>query len=157
MLKTRFWIDALIFTWFLFALEPNITGDSLHEWLSIIAVAVLIIHFLFHWDWFLRTTTKFFQNLLHVSRLNYIVILIVFIGFVTIITSGLMISETVSPIIGLYVASGRGWRKIHELSADLTLIAVGVHFALHWDWVKNTFTKLIIQPVFKSKTKIEET
>lgn len=148
MLRTRFWIDVFIFGGFLIALEPHATGTPLHEWLTVSAFAFLIVHFLFHWDWFLRTTVSFFKNLFHISRLNYVLAIVVFIGFIAIITSGLMISESVSPTIGLYLDAGRGWEKIHELAANLTLLAVALHFALHWDWIRNTFGKIIIEPLF---------
>ncbi|HNK64355.1 MAG TPA: DUF4405 domain-containing protein [Anaerolineales bacterium] len=158
MLRTRFWIDVFIFGGFLIALEPHSTGTPLHEWLTLSAFSVLIVHFLFHWEWFLRTTTKFFQNLFHISRLNYVLAIVVFVGFITIITSGLMISESVSPTIGLYLDAGRGWGKIHELAANLTLLAVALHFALHWDWIRNTFVKIILDPLFgrKSQNVVQE-
>ena len=157
MLKTRFWIDVFIFLGFLIALEPHFTGKPLHEWLTVTAAGTLIVHFLFHWDWFLRTSSGFFRNLFHISRLNYLIAIVIFIGFIAIITSGLMISRTFLPALGLHADGGRGWKSIHELASDLTLLAVALHFALHWDWIRNTFAQAVIQPFRKTSSAKQET
>jgi len=149
MLKTRFWIDLLNFTVFLIALEPNFTGESLHEWITMAFCATLIIHFLFHWDWFMRITTTFLKNPYHISRVNHILAVLVFLGFTTIITSGLMISGNFLPTFGLHADPTRGWKSVHELAANLTLIMVAMHFALHWDWIKNTFKRIFLRPFVK--------
>ena len=152
MLRTRFWLDVFIFAGFLIAMEPHMTGKPLHEWLTISAVLTLIVHFLFHWEWFIRTSTSFMKNLFHISRLNYLLAIVLFVGFVTLITSGLMISRSVSPTLGLYFDTGIGWEKIHNLSANLILLVVAFHVALHWDWLRNTFVKIILDPFMKNKT-----
>lgn len=153
MLKTRFWLDVINFIGFLIALEPHFTGESLHEWITMSAVATLIVHFLFHWDWFLQITARFSKNIFHISRLNYIIAILGFIGFTTIITSGLMISRSFLPTFGLHVDATRGWKSIHELAANLTLAVIALHFALHWDWVRNTFVRIFVDPFRKRKSK----
>ena len=145
-LKTNFWLDLLIFAGFLAALQPRMTGIAVHEWFTLAATATLIIHVLLHWDWVVGVTKKFFSNTFHISRLNYIVNLLLFMGFVTVITSGLAISRSVLPTFGLQIDASRTWRGIHNLSSNLTLLLVAVHFALHWSWVKNTFVRLLVKP-----------
>lgn len=141
-LKTNFWLDVSIFIGFLVALEPRMTGFAIHEWFTVASVSTLIIHFLLHWDWFIKMTKKFATNFWHSSRLNYILSILIFVGFITIITSGLMISQNVLPFFGFTHNLGGSWRGIHNLTSNLTFILVAVHVALRWDWVKNTFTKL---------------
>jgi hypothetical protein len=142
--KIRFWLDLFIFTGFLIALEPHFTGMQLHEWLTISGVGTLIIHFLFHWDWLIKTTIKFFKNLFHISRLNYLIAVAIFIGFISIITSGLMISKSFLPYFGFNIVESRGWDSIHELASNLTLLLVALHFALHWDWILKTFSQIFM-------------
>jgi uncharacterized protein DUF4405 len=145
-LKTNFFVDLLGFVGFLIALEPRMTGTTIHEWFTLAGTATLILHFLIHWDWFINVSKRFFKNIFHISRLNYILAVLVFIGFVTIIASGLMISQSVLPLFGLSRPTGFAWREIHSLSTNLTLLLVAVHFALHWDWVKNAFKRVVLKP-----------
>ena len=145
-LKTNFWLDAFILAGFLVALQPRMTGISIHEWFTLAATATLIVHVLLHWDWVIGITKKFFSNLFHISHLNYLVDGLLFIGFIVVITSGLVISQSVLPTFGIQIAGSRSWREIHNLSSNLTLLFVALHFALHWSWVKNTFNRLLIKP-----------
>jgi cytochrome b len=153
MLKTRFGLDVVNFTFFLIALEPHFTGDSLHEWIAMALAASLIVHFLFHWDWFIRIAANFLKNPYHISRLNHVLAIFVFIGFTIMITSGLMISDSFLPTFGLHADPSRGWKSVHELAANLTLVIVALHFALHWDWVKNTFVRVLVNPFRKDRSK----
>jgi hypothetical protein len=154
MLKTRFWLDFLNFLVFLILLKPHFTGEALHEWLAMSAVATLIIHFLLHRDWFMRIVKRFFKNTYHISRLNLLVAIAVFIGFTIIITSGLMISGSFLPTFGLHADPARGWKSVHEFAADLTLIMVALHFALHWNWISNTFSRIFMKRSRKKIAKV---
>ncbi|MEI7848867.1 MAG: hypothetical protein WCK35_23905 [Chloroflexota bacterium] len=48
--KTNLVLDLTIFTAFLVASNPRITGNSIHEWLGISFAAAIITHLLFHWQ-----------------------------------------------------------------------------------------------------------
>jgi hypothetical protein len=145
-LKTNFWLDAIIFAGFLAALQPRMTGIAIHEWFTLAATATLVLHVVLHWDWAVGMTKKFFSNLFHVSRLNYLVDALLFVAFIVVMTSGLVISRVVMPTFGLQTFSSRSWLEIHNASSNLTLLLVALHFALHWSWVKNTFNRLIVAP-----------
>jgi uncharacterized membrane protein YhaH (DUF805 family) len=60
-----------------------------------------------------------------------------------------MISEVALPFLGIDLSIGFGWRRLHDLSANFALILLGIHTALHWSWIVNTFNKYLIQPTFQ--------
>jgi hypothetical protein len=151
-IKLNFWIDLACFLGFLVALEPRLTGTSIHEWFTLAAAGTLIVHFILHWDWFLRVSGRFFTKLFHSSRLNYVLAILIFVGFITIMTSGLMISESVLPFFGFERASGFAWRSIHDAASNLTLLLVAIHVALRWDWVKSAFVRVLVTPFKQTKT-----
>ena len=148
-IKLNFWIDTASFIGFMLAMEPRSTGLTIHEWFTVSAVGTLIVHFVLHWDWFLRLTSRFFVKLFHSSRLNYLVAIAIFIGFTSLMVSGLMISEHFVPYLGFHRNSRHAWKSIHELSANLTLVLVAIHVALRWEWVKAAFIRLIVTPFQK--------
>ena len=102
--KLNFWIDVAVFAGFMVAMEPRSTGITIHEWLTVAAVGTLIVHFVLHWDWFIRLTSRFFVKIFHSSRLNYLIAIAIFLGFTAIMVSGLMISEHFVPALGIHPA-----------------------------------------------------
>ena len=98
MHKTNFMIDLGIFAAFLVALEPRLTGETLHEWFSLAFAGVLIVHLLLHWKWVVNVGRNFFRKLWHTSRLKFVVNALLFTSFTVLMMSGLMISRSVLPI-----------------------------------------------------------
>jgi len=145
--KTNLWVDTAIFAAFLVAFEPALTGIAVHEWLGLALAAALIAHIVLHWDWVVKVTLQFLRKLFHSSRLNYIVDGILMIAFVVVMLSGILISRSVLSILGIQVAASPAWRFLHSSSADLFLIMVGLHFALHWSWIVNACKRFLINPL----------
>lgn len=149
--KTNLLVDILIFVVFLVVYEVKATGETIHEWLGIAIGFILIIHIILHWKWIVVTTKLFLTHIKKETKLNYIVDILIFIGFTTIIFTGIMISKSFLPTFGIRVAENHFWREMHSLSVDLTLFLTALHFALHWEWIVNNFKRYIINPIKNKK------
>ncbi|MCU0485769.1 MAG: DUF4405 domain-containing protein [Anaerolineales bacterium] len=145
--KANLIVDALILIAFLVAFEPALTGIAVHEWLSLAFGATLILHILLHWKWVVHVTLKFFRMFFHSSRFNYLVNAALFVTFVLVMLSGVLISESILPTLGFRFNASPTWRFLHSSSADAVVLLVGLHFALHWKWIVNTIKRYLFKPL----------
>lgn len=145
--KTNLWIDLGIFAAFLVAFEPRLTGITIHEWLSLALAAAVVAHLLLHWKWIWQVLVRFFRQLFHASRLKFVVDLLLFIAFNGVMLSGLLISRSVLPALGLETLHGGSWERLHGLFANFSLYLMAVHFALNWKWVVTMVKRYLIAPV----------
>jgi len=149
MHKTNLLLDTLIFLAFLIIMEPLLTGIPLHEWLALALAATIVVHLLLHWQWIISVGKTFFRKVFHRSRLKFIVDGLLFTAFTIAMMTGLLISRSVLPALGIAANRNIVWRQLHDLSANLTLVLVGLHFALNWDWVKEMTKRYVISPIFR--------
>jgi cytochrome b len=156
--KTNLLIDSIIFLAFLLAMEPRITGEQIHEWLGAAFFLTLLVHLILHWKWVVNTVGKFFKKMALSSRINLIIDFLIFIAFITLNVSGLMISKTLLSSLGISLAHGGSWKQIHSLAADVTVYLLAIHIALHWKWVSSAFNLHILKPsmrLFERPEKLE--
>jgi hypothetical protein len=145
--KTNLTLDLIIFTAFLAASNPSITGLPVHEWLSVALIATFVLHLLFHWEWIAALMKTFFKKLFHSSRLNFVIDSLLFVAMTLVMLSGVLISKSVLAAFGIQLEVSRAWRSLHSLSADASVLLVGLHFALHWKWVLNSLQRYIVTPL----------
>ena len=154
--KTKLWLDIIIFVAFLVTMNPRSSGIAIHEWLSLAMLAALTLHLLLSWDWIINISQRFMGKLGTQNRINYILNWLLFIDGTLLIVSGVMISEVAIPFLGVRLPEGFAWRRLHDMSANLGLLMLGLHTALHWSWIVNTFSRYLVQPVlrlFSAKSK----
>jgi hypothetical protein len=145
--KTKLVIDIVIFLAFLIAMDPHSSGIPVHEWLATSLIAALIVHLLLSWDWITQVTRRFLGKTNVQSRINYILNWLLFIDGTVIMLSGFMISESVLPSLGITLPQNFAWRSLHDLSANLFLLLLGLHTALHWNWIVEAFKRYVFQPI----------
>ena len=154
--KTKLWLDLVIFIVYLVAMEPRSSGLAIHEWLTLSVLAVMLTHLLLSWDWITTISFRFFGKMGTQNRINYILNWLLFIDGTLLMVSGVMISQVAVPALGIKLPLGFAWRELHSLSANVVLLLLGVHTALHWNWIVNTFSRYLIQPIarlFSAKQK----
>lgn len=130
-------VDIVIFLFFLVVEAPKFSGLPVHEWLGIAIGAGVLTHVLLHWSWIIEISRRLFGKAQTIARINYVLNLLLFLAIVTIIFTGLMISETVMPLLGITVAKNNLWRGVHTTAANLFILLVALHVALHWQWFVN--------------------
>ena len=145
--RTKLVVDCLIFFGFLIAMDPRMTGIALHEWLTVAAMAAVITHLLLSWDWIVQVTRRFFRSSAFRPRLNYVLNVLLFIDVTLIMYTGLAISESFMPYFGLQLPRNFSMRSLHDLTANLFILLLGLHIGLHWNWIVETFKRHVIQPV----------
>jgi hypothetical protein len=138
-------IDIAIFLVFLVAMAPHFSGIAVHEWLSIAFGAASITHLLLHWQWIAEVTRRFFGKAQWSARVNYVLNALLFVDVTVVIFTGLMISESALPMVGIRLAAGGAWHMLHTLTANLFVLLIGLHVALHWQWIINIVKRLVVR------------
>jgi len=36
------------------------------------------------------------------------------------------------------------WRRLHDMSANFALLIMGLHLAMHWNWIVTTFKRVFL-------------
>jgi len=152
MTLKNFLLDIVIFITALIAFEPRLTGISLHEWLSLALGIVLLVHLLWHWDWVINVGIRYFQRLFHLSRFKFVIDLLLLIAFVLVMLSGILISRSLLPLVGIQTNHHSIWTRIHSLASDLTFLLMAVHLGLNWDWIVCVFKRYVWKPLWSGGT-----
>jgi hypothetical protein len=145
--KSNLVLDFTIFSAFLLISNPHLTGNTIHEWLGISLSAGIITHLLFHWQWLVKIGGEFFKKLIHQSRLDFVIDSLFFIAMTGSIFSGILISKDVLQLVGIQFNAGQGWKSIHSLTSDASLIVLGLHIAMHWKWIVTNIGRYVATPV----------
>jgi hypothetical protein len=148
MNKKNLIIDILIFSAFLTMESPNLSGNTIHEWLGLALLGTIVVHVLMHWNWITSVGKTFFKKLWHSSRLKFVLDILVFLSFIMVSLSGIMISKTALPALGISLGQvSSAWRQLHSLFADASILLIGLHFALNWGMVVSMFKKYVFSPI----------
>ena len=120
------------------------SGIPIHEWLSIAFGAAIVIHLLLHWQWIVATIKRFFSKMNAQQRINFVLNTLLFIDVTIIIFTGLVISRVVLPGLGIETIRGGIWRPLHSLSSDIAVFIVGLHVAMHWQWIWSAIKRYFV-------------
>ncbi len=145
--RVKLVVDSAIFVAFLIAMDPRSSGIAVHEWLATAALAVLVVHLLLSWDWIVQISRRFIGRVNLQTRINYILNWLLFIDGSVMMLSGFMISEAVLPALGIELPRNFAWRPLHDMTANLFLLLLGLHTALHWGWVVDAFKRYVFKPL----------
>ena len=139
----KFILNIILFITFLFLMDEwSFLGITFHEIAGLIICLFYILHKALSWQFIKETTRKLFSKLPGRSRINYIVDVLLLIGFTLIIVSGMGIAKTMDfSWLGFSKENFIVWRFMHTSVSMIVLMLVGVHVGMHWSWVVARFRK----------------
>lgn len=138
-----FWLDLVLLVAFALDYSFQFTGLSIHEWIGLGFGVALLVHITLHWDWVLRTTKRLLGRLAGRERLRWFVDFALLFVMTLCVASGILISRSALPAIGITPAGGSFWTGLHTTSADVTVALVGLHVALSWRWCLTVGRRII--------------
>lgn len=136
--KFRWGLDLIMALCLLLIMVPNMLGHSVHEWAGLIIAAVIVFHIIINWKSIKTITLNFFHHLSFRTRFVYVLNLLIFIAFITVIVSGMYIAESINfSWLGINREGGMSWKLIHTTSAYLTFLLAGLHGGINFRRVLN--------------------
>ena len=140
-----FWLDLTMLIAVTLDYSFRFTGLSVHEWIGLIFVVVLPVHLTQHWDWVVRTTRRLRQRWRQPSRetLRWTVDLALLPSMTLCVASGILISRSALPTLGLHPSRDGFWTGLHTTTADVTIALVALHVALSWRWALSIVRRLV--------------
>lgn len=141
--RAKLLVNTILALSFIAISAPQATRMPVHEWLSLAFMGVLGLHILFSWAWIVGVTRRFMSRVRGEIRFNYLLDAASYILMIVATISGLVISEAALPALGFPRPSDRFWSVVHDLSSEALLVLIGVHLAMHWDWVVAASRRLL--------------
>lgn len=124
------------------------TGTTIHEWLAVGLLTAVLVHIALHWRWVVNVGQRIFGKLARQARINFFVNLGLLLAVLLTAASGMAISESFLPALGLSTGSGGHlWEEIHEAAANLTLLLGMAHVALHAKWLLTHSRRYLLDPL----------
>ncbi|KUO58665.1 MAG: hypothetical protein APF84_09345 [Gracilibacter sp. BRH_c7a] len=138
-------LDIAMAVVFVFLFNKRLfTGLSFHEIAGLAVSIVFIVHILLNWKWVKAVTLKIFSKISIKSRIGYMIDVLLLFSMGFIIYSGLAIS-TVVPL-HINVSDPQQFYKLHVAVSYISLLLLGVHVGLHWNWAMSVFNKIFHIP-----------
>jgi len=131
-----FWLDLVLLLTFALLQEPETTGLWGHEWISIGLSGLLFLHLLVNWRWIAGALSRY-RTARRRARVNAWLNGLLYVTMVFTIFSGLVVSRFVLPTLGLEPSALKAWGQLHAFVAGVTLVVLGLHVAINWDWIVN--------------------
>ena len=146
--KTRGLLDLIFFLLMVVVLIPQSTGIPIHEWLSFVILLPFFLHLIVNWSWIIAQSKKLFKRNSTKYKFDYLFNWLLYLDMILVTVSGIVISESALPAIGIHFTITPFWTIVHNTSASLLIILLGIHLALHWKWIVNTIKKLKLKSDF---------
>ena len=128
--QIRVWVDIAFFIGMVLVLAPQATGIPIHEWASFLIIIPFFVHLILDWKWIVNITKRLLKRIPGETRFNYFLDWLLFFLFVIATFTGVVISEAALPALGIQVVIDPFWSSLHDISANLLMVVIGIHLSL---------------------------
>ena len=143
--QVRVWIDLVFFIGMVLVLAPQATGIPIHEWASFLIIIPFFLHLILDWKWIVSITQRILKKIPGEARFNYVLDWLLFFLFVVATFTGVVISEAALPAMGIHIVIDPFWAALHDISANLLMVIIGIHLAMHWKWIVTNIKKYVLR------------
>ena len=117
-------------------------GQWFHEIAGLAICLFYILHKALNWTWIKVTTKKLLGKAPGKSKVNYVMDLLLLVGFTLIIISGMATSKLINfSFLGFDRDNMMIYKSMHTSISMLVLAIAGIHLGLHWNWVTARFKR----------------
>jgi hypothetical protein len=136
MKRTRFLLilDTILFVSLVVLVEPR-TSLTVHEWLGLAIIPLIVVHLLYAWQWIATTLARLRARGAWRLRINAVLNVALFVTFVVSAFSGVMTSFIVLPGLGVMPATFSRWTILHNDWTVYLEVVAGLHIAMNWNWI----------------------
>jgi hypothetical protein len=135
-------LDSILLASFWLLNQLHLTGIVIHEWFGVAFGLLLLLHLGMHWKWVSGMIRKFFRVKDPVQNIKLILDAAGLIAFFTIIISGILMSRSFLPALGLSGIHSRSLKMIHVAATNTTIAVVALHLLLNVKWIVRTIGNL---------------
>lgn len=140
--KQKLAVDISLFILFISTFFLDLTGLPLHQWIGVIAGAIMAYHLLTHFAWIKCVTRRFFNGTSGQARLFYGVDSLLLAGMLAILFTGIIMSTWLNLALPNYDA----WHTLHVVVSIATLLVLMVKIGLHASWFQRVLSRPLVAP-----------
>ena len=135
--RVKLLLTTLLTLAYLLLMDPrSFYGLVFHEWAGLTICLFFILHVVLDWKFVKGVTFRFFRKLPARTRINYILDVLLLVGLMMVVWSGLPIARVIDfSWMGFDRENMRLWRLMHTSISTIVLVLAGLHLGLHWNWL----------------------
>lgn len=138
-------LDIIMALILLLLYNSHAVSMAFHEAAGLFIFGLFIVHILLNKKWVASISSKLFhKSITPRTRFVYVIDTLLLISFILIIVSGILTSQVLFP----FLSAGKDspWRNIHHFFSAVSIVLVGIHLGLHWNFVSGMLKKAVKLP-----------
>ncbi|NPV41078.1 MAG: cytochrome b/b6 domain-containing protein [Anaerolineae bacterium] len=134
-------LDGCLLAGFWLLNQVRLTGIAIHEWAGVALAFVLLLHVGMLWRWITNMFRKFLRVRNAVQYFKLALDIFGFIAFFAIIISGILMSRSFLPALGLSGVHSRSLKMIHVLATNATIAMLMLHLLVNLKGIIRMMTR----------------